>query len=71
MPVLISVSEAAAYYGIGRDRLYNLIKSDPDFPNVKIGSRQRVNTLMMPEYLNKVTLEGRTLWFFSFSKVSL
>jgi len=61
MPVLISVSEAAAYYGIGRDRLYNLIKSDPDFPNVKIGSRQRVNTLMMPEYLNKVTLEGRTL----------
>ena len=61
MTILISVSEAAAYYGIGRDRLYKLIKSDPDFPCVKIGTRKTVNTLMMPEYLNKITLEGRTL----------
>jgi len=61
MARLISVTEAASYYGIGRDRLYALIKSEPDFPVVKIGSTYKINTLMMDEWLCKVTRERRGL----------
>ena len=58
---LLSVREASELYGIGRDRIYELIRSDSGFPVVKIGGNYKVNKPLLEAWLDKITIEGRTL----------
>lgn len=58
---LLSVREASELYGIGRDRIYELIRSDPGFPVVKIGANYKVNKPLLEAWLDKITIEGKTL----------
>lgn len=58
---LISVVEASKRFGIGRDKLYSLIRSEPDLPTIKIGETVKINAPLFEEFLNRCTEEGRTL----------
>lgn len=58
---LLSVVEASKRYGIGRDKLYALIRSEPDIPVVRIEKTTKINAPLFEEWLNKCTEEGRAL----------
>lgn len=58
---LLSVAEASPYFGIGRDTLYHLIKTDPTLPTTKIGSTTKINRPLMEKWLDEATKEGRQL----------
>ncbi|MBF7097604.1 excisionase [Alkalibacter mobilis] len=58
---LISISEAAKIFGIGRDRLYRLAYTDPTMPIVKIGQYMKVNSVLFSDWLNEATRQGRNL----------
>lgn len=58
---LISVVEASKRFGIGRDKLYALVRSEPDLPTLRIGETVRINVPLFEEFLNKCTEEGRAL----------
>ena len=54
---LVSVTEGAAIFNIGRDKLYALIRSN-QIPYVQIGSTKKINVPLMREFLDKATKEG-------------
>lgn len=58
---LMSVVEASKYFNIGRDKLYVLVKTEPDIPIIKIGETTKINVPMFEQFLNKCTEEGREL----------
>ncbi len=58
---LLSVVEASKYFNIGRDKLYALVRSEPDLPTIKIGTTVKINIPLMEDWLNKATREGRSL----------
>lgn len=58
---LISVTEASKRYGIGRDKLYQLIRTQSDIPVISISNATKINVPLFEEWLNKVTKEGRVL----------
>ena len=58
---LLSVNEATKLFGIGRDRLYSLIKSEEGFPVVKIGNNYKINRVLFEEWLDKASIEGRVI----------
>lgn len=58
---LLPVSEASKVYGIGRDKFYQLIRSQKDIPIIKIGGATKINSILFEEWLNKCTREGRAL----------
>lgn len=58
---LVSISEAASIFGIGKNTLYALSRTEPDIPIILIGMKKKVNIPLMEEWLNKVTREGRKL----------
>jgi len=62
MKRLISITEATKEYGIGRDRIYQLIRSkDYDIPALKIGKTYKINTLLMDEWLIEMTKNEKEL----------
>ncbi len=58
---LCSIVEASRIFGIGRDRLYELSRSESDIPILIINGRKRVNVSLMEQWLDKATAEGREL----------
>ena len=58
---LVSITEAGKIFGIGRDKLYALARSQPDFPVIIIGTTTKVNIPLMEQWLDKATKEGRKL----------
>lgn len=58
---LLSVQEASEYFSIGRDKLYQLIRTEEDLPIIKIGKVNKFNKPLMEIWLNNVTEEGRDL----------
>lgn len=58
---LVSVIECSKITGIGRDRLYHLVRTDPTLPIIRIGSTVRINMPLMIEWIDKATREGREL----------
>lgn len=58
---LISVIEASSIFGIGRNTLYHLAKTDPTLPTVKIGKKLRINSDLMDAWIDKATKDGRAL----------
>ncbi|MPW26230.1 helix-turn-helix domain-containing protein [Alkalibaculum sp. M08DMB] len=61
MKQLLSVSETAKVFGISRNRLYELVHSDPTLPALQIGVYKKINTVLFAEWLNQATREGRKL----------
>lgn len=58
---LISIIEASKRYGIGRDKLYALVRSEPDIPIIKIGDATKINAPLFEKWIDQATLEGREL----------
>lgn len=58
MKKLISALECAATIGVGRDKMYSLIKSDPDLPIIKIGNITKINKDLLDKYLEKKCDKG-------------
>ena len=58
---LMSIIEAARYFGIGRDALYALSRTEPDIPILIINDKKKVNVPLFAEWLDKATAEGRRL----------
>lgn len=58
---LISVTQAAKEFGIGRTRLYELVYTDSTLPCIKIGKFTKINKPLFQEWINKATKEGRAL----------
>ncbi|WP_352407846.1 excisionase [Acetoanaerobium noterae] len=58
---LISVREASKYFGIGINKFYELLRSQPDMPVVKIGEHHKINVPLFKKWLDTCAEEGRTL----------
>ena len=58
---LVSIIEAGKIFGIGRDAMYALVRSEPDLPKIKIGQVTKINVPLMEQWLDKATAEGRQL----------
>ena len=58
---LMSIVEAAKHFGIGRDALYALSRTEPDIPILIINDKKKVNVPLFAEWLDKATAEGRRL----------
>lgn len=58
---LITIAEAAKIFGIGRDRLYRIARTDPSVPIIKVGPHLKVNTALFSDWLNEVTRQRRSL----------
>lgn len=51
----LSFAEAALYTGIGRDKLYQLVKDNPGAAwHFGIGNRTRIKRKLFEEYLNQI-----------------
>lgn len=58
---LLSINEASAYFNIGRDKMYQIVRSNSDAPTVVIGKVTKINKPMFEQFLDKCTEEGRKL----------
>lgn len=58
---LMSITEASKYFGIGRDKLYQIVRSEPDTPVLRIGDITKINVPLFEDWLDKATKEGREL----------
>jgi len=58
---LLSIPAAAAEFGIGRSRLYELVYSDSTIPTIRVGEYTKINRTLFKEWLDKATIEGRQL----------
>ena len=58
---LISIPSAAAVYGIGRTKLYELVNSDNSIPAVKVGAYTKLNRKLFEQWLDEATIEGKEL----------
>ena len=59
--MVLSVIEAVEVSGIGRATILKLIKEDPKFPYIKIGTHYKINRQMLQEYLNEATRMNKNL----------
>ena len=57
----LSVEETVEISGIGRNKIFDLIKNDPKFPYIKVGTRYKINRQMLQEYLNEATRMNKVL----------
>ena len=57
----LSILEAVEVSGIGRNKILELIKTDPKFPYIKIGTHYKINRQMLQEYLNEATKMNKVL----------
>lgn len=58
---LMSVKEASDYFGIGRNRFYEIVRSHPDIPIIKVGQSMKVNVPMFEKWLDECVKEGRKI----------
>jgi len=61
MKKLLTINEAVQEFGIGRNKLYRMIKAEPDMPILKLEGIYKVNSTMFSEWLDKATKEGKEL----------
>lgn len=61
MKKLLTVNETVQEFGIGRNKLYRMIKAEPDMPVLKLEGIYKINSTMFVEWLDKATAEGRNL----------
>lgn len=58
---LVSITEAGKIFGLGRDSMYALVRSEPDLPKIKIGQVTKINVPLMEQWIDEATKEGRKL----------
>lgn len=58
---LISIPQAAKEFGIGRNKLYELVYSDSTIPILKVGEYIKINKTLFSQWLDKATQEGKQL----------
>lgn len=61
MKYMLTVTETAEEFGIGENKIRELIHTDNTFPVIKVGTHNRINSRLLKEWLDKVTTEGRNL----------
>lgn len=57
----MSVRKASEYFGIEKNRFYELMRTDPTIPKLKIGSKFKVNTDLLMDWLNEKTRRGEAI----------
>ena len=57
----MSVPEAAKAFGLGRDKLRQMVKDDPTLPVIEVGDRIRINTDLFREWLNQKTKDKEAI----------
>lgn len=57
---LCSVTQGAAIFNIGRDKLYELVRAKR-IPCIQIGNVTKINVPMFEKFLEEATREGRKL----------
>lgn len=58
----LSPAEAAAYMGVGHEKVRELIeKQDSDFPYFKSGTKTRIDKRLLELWIERVSKEHRTL----------
>lgn len=58
MKILLNTMEASELSGLSKDKIYELIHTDPNFPKLKVGKNYKVNSVLLAEYLNEKTRKG-------------
>lgn len=58
---MLTVTEAAAVFGIGENTLRELIKTDNSLPVIKVGTHSKINSGLFKDWLDKSTEEKRQL----------
>lgn len=58
---MLTITEAAAVFGIGENTLRELIKTDKSLPVLKVGTHSKINSGLFKDWLDKATREGRQL----------
>lgn len=61
MKILINTKEASEFSGLTKDKIYELIHSDPTFPKLRVGKNFKINSGMFEEWLNEKTRRGESL----------
>lgn len=61
MGKLYSIPEAARRMGLGKDRIYKIVRENEDCPVLKVGEQTKINLDLFQEWLGKCILEGRKL----------
>lgn len=51
----MSIREAAEVFGLGRDKLRQMVKDDPTLPVLEVGDRVKINTDLFREWINEKT----------------
>ena len=57
----LSVKETVDLTGIGRNKILELIHTDPKFPYIRVGRTYRVNANLLQDYLNQATRMNKAL----------
>ena len=58
---MLTVTEAAAIFGVGENTLRELIRTDKTLPVIKVGTHSKINSGLFKDWLDKATKEGRQL----------
>lgn len=58
---MLTVTEAAAAFGIGENTIRELIRTDNSFPVIKVGTHNKINSGLFRDWLDRATKEGRQL----------
>ena len=58
---LFSAKEAGQVFGIGRDKMRELVKKDPTIPTIKVGSYTKINAVLFQEWLNEKTIQKEAI----------
>jgi|LGOV01.1.fsa_nt_gb excisionase family DNA binding protein len=61
MGKLYSIPEISRNMGLGKDRIYKIIKENEDCPVLKVGSQTKIDLELFQEWLEKCIFEGRRL----------
>lgn len=61
MKPVMSIIETAKEFGLGRDRLRYIVRTDPTVPKLRIGKSVKINTALFQEWLDQATREGRQI----------
>ena len=58
----MSIREAAEVFGLGRDKLRQMVKDDPTLPVLEVGDRVKINTDLFREWINEKTKNKEAIW---------
>jgi excisionase family DNA binding protein len=58
----LTIAECAAYTGIGRDKILELVHNDKsDFPCFRVGAKFLIDAHLLDKWIDKISMEKRIL----------